>query len=407
MSVVFPVGFPAGLVAGLLPALLAVLLSVGVHTVAAADAGTTKTQAPASAPSAPSPSPASSGSPAAPAGPGQIHFHLRNGDRLTGIVVAEDASRVILTNAVLGRVVVDAAQIARREPVAPPSAVAVAVAAGGVAGPGAAAAPTNSPPPVLVLNADQKRRLDDLVKVYMADQVSAAEFQRRRMAILEPPRPPGPKRWSGEILSGIDLGFGTKDRQYFSGRLKLNYTDKRLRNALDGMFTYGHTDGLLSANRGDATDKIDYDLDSRYYLYVLGGTGYDEIRRIDYYLQAGPGLGTRILKMTNLVLNAELGANYQLQNFEGGNDTYLFYYRLAQDARWMITPKLILEEKLEYTPQWNEFDQFKLRGEVNLRYWLLDYLSLNLTVIDLYDTRVARGIERNDLQIRSSVGVKF
>ena len=48
-----------------------------------------------------------------------------------------------------------------------------------------------------------------------------------------------------------------------------------------------------------------------------------------------------------------------------------------------------------------------LRIETNLRYWLKTYLSLNLTVINLYDTRVAQGVEPNDLQIRSSIGVKF
>jgi hypothetical protein len=62
---------------------------------------------------------------------------------------------------------------------------------------------------------------------------------------------------------------------------------------------------------------------------------------------------------------------------------------------------------VEYTPQWDDVSQFKIRGEANLRYWLLNNLSLNLTVIDLYDTRVATGIDENDLQIRSSIGVKF
>jgi hypothetical protein len=33
--------------------------------------------------------------------------------------------------------------------------------------------------------------------------------------------------------------------------------------------------------------------------------------------------------------------------------------------------------------------------------------SFNLTVLNLYDTETASGIPRNDLQIRSSIGVKF
>jgi putative salt-induced outer membrane protein YdiY len=324
----------------------------------------------------------------------EFHFILRNGDRLTGTVVAEDAVNVIITNSLLGRVLIPAAQLQRREP-APPSVATVP-----------APQPvklTNAPP---ALTPEQKKRLDGLLQVFMAGQISGAEFQRRRESILAP-RPPGPKHWSGEILAGIDVGYGAKSRQNFSGRVKINYTEKRLRNAFDYLFTYGHTEGELSANRMDSTDKLDYDLNQRHYLYALVGAGYDQIRKIDYYAQAGPGVGEHLIKRTNFVLNTEVGMNYQLQNFEGGQDSYLFYYRLAQDSKWTISSKFSFDQKVEYTPQWNELNQFKARAEANLRYWLLDNLSLNFTVIDLYDTRVARGISKNDLQIRSSIGVKF
>jgi len=48
-----------------------------------------------------------------------------------------------------------------------------------------------------------------------------------------------------------------------------------------------------------------------------------------------------------------------------------------------------------------------MRVEANLRYWLKANLSLNLTVINVFDTVTAKGVEQNDLQVRSSIGVKF
>jgi len=329
----------------------------------------------------------------------QFQFFLRNGDRLTGSVVAEDKESVIITNGVIGRILIPAGQVERREAIAAvaPAAPAQAVAV-------APAPPTTAPAGV---SAAQQKRLDDLVQVYLARQISANEFERRQADILNPAKGPAPKRWSGELFAGVDLGYGTKSRQFFSGRAKINYVQKRFRNTFDYLFTYGHTEGELAANRMDATDKIDYELESRYYLYAQSGAGYDQIRRIESYLQAGPGVGKHLIQRTNLVFNAEVGASYQQQDFEDGNDTFLFYYRLAQDMKWTITPKLSFDEKIEYTPQWNDVAEFKIRGEANLRYWLMNNLSLNLTVIDLYDTRVAEGIHRNDLQIRSSIGVKF
>ncbi len=326
----------------------------------------------------------------------QFKFFLRNGDRLTGTVVAEDKSSVIITNPLVGRILIPAAQLDRREPV--PATVATPA-------PAPPAAPSTNA--AIVLTPVQRQRLNDLNQVYMAGQLSAGEFQKRRAALMAGPRPPAPKHWSGEALAGIDLGYGTKSRQNFSGRVKINYAEKRFRNAFDYLFTYGHTDGELSANRMDATDKLDYVLRTNYYLYALTGAGRDKIRQIDYQLQAGPGVGRHLIQRTNLLFNAELGGNYQLQNFEGGHDTFLFYYRVAEDLKWIISPKLSFDEKVEYTPQWNDVRQYKLRAEANLRYQLLDNLSLILTVIDMYDTRVPPGVEPNDLQVRSSLGVKF
>ena len=51
--------------------------------------------------------------------------------------------------------------------------------------------------------------------------------------------------------------------------------------------------------------------------------------------------------------------------------------------------------------------EYKLRMEANLRLWLRNNLYFNLTVINLYDTVTAPGIGQNDLQIKSSVGVRF
>src|SRR6185503_16390805 len=44
-----------------------------------------------------------------------VVVHLRNGDRLSGDQVAEEAGQIIITNAVLGKLAVPLAQVERRE----------------------------------------------------------------------------------------------------------------------------------------------------------------------------------------------------------------------------------------------------------------------------------------------------
>ena len=366
-----------------------------------------------------------------------VVLHLRNGDRVSGSLVTEEAGQIILSNAIVGRMAVPLSQVERKEQATNE------VPATNIAG-------TNA----VVASPALARRLNELQALYLANQLSAAEYHRQRAKALaeatqlwttnrpvaqatkpngvpapalvnpavsaKPPtgpsapiKPAGPKRWSGEVLMGADLGFSQKDRELYTGRLKVNYAVAPVRNSLDFLFTYGRTDGELSANRVDGSLKSDCDLNRRLYVYNLLGAGYDEIRQIDSRYEFGPGMGEHVLKLTNFVLNAELGFNYQVQNFtRTTNQTQKlrddqFHYRFGQDLKWLIGNQFTFDEKAEYLPVWNHLAEYRMRVEANLRYWLKANLSLNLTVINVFDTVTAKGVEQNDLQVRSSIGVKF
>jgi hypothetical protein len=349
-----------------------------------------------------------------------VLLQLRNGDRVSGNLIGEAGGQITLSNAILGKIAVPVAQVERR------TTNVVAVAA-------SSASPALTPA--------AQRRLNELFASYLANQISPAEFHRQRSkvvtdnssritadpavvngvpapALVNPavtaqppsgslPPKPAPKYWSGEALLGLDLAFSQKDRQLYTGRLKLGYARRPLRSTFDYLATYGRTDGDVSANRMDTAAKVDYDINRGMYVYSLMAGGYDEIRKIDWRYEVGPGIGKRLFQRTNFVLNAEAGLNYQVQYFEGGRREDLFHYRLAQELKWNMGTQFTFDEKLEFLPRWNDLEQYKLRLEANLRYWLRANLSLNLTVIDTYETVTATGVDQNDLQVRSSIGVKF
>lgn len=324
-----------------------------------------------------------------------ITLHLTNGDRISGSLVGEESGKLTLTNAILGRVTIATSAIARRE--GPTNAVVVATTP----------APTNRPPEPPALPPALQKRLNDLQSIYASGSLSAEEFQRQRTALVAPQKPPTPKYWSAELFAGMDLLFSEKDRQIYTGRAKFTYARQRLRNNIDYLFSYGYTDSELTANRMDGWMKTDWDITKLTYTYSLAGAGYDEIRRLDWRYEVGPGLGYHLVKRTNFVLRFEGGLHYQVQNFQDNREDYTFSQRLAQDLRWNIGAQFTFDEKVEYFPDLSNLEQFRIRAEANLRYWLRSNLSLNLTVIDIFDTRHAINVTRNDLQIRSSIGVKF
>jgi len=337
----------------------------------------------------------------AQAGAQPVILHLRNGDRVSGELVTEDPGRVTLTNAILGRMSIPLTAVARREGVTN-----VAVVKG------APPVVTNAPP---ALPPALQGKLNDLQTVYATGNISTEEYQRQRTKLLAPPKPPGPKRWSAELYAGLDLVYSEKDRQLYTGRAKLTYARAPVRNNIDYLFSYGWADGELSANRMDGWMKTDFDLTPRAYLYSLEGAGYDEIRRVNWRFEVGPGVGYHLIKKTNLVLRVEAGFNYQVQNIqeipEGApafdHTERNYSQRLAQDIRWNIGSQFTFDEKAEYFPDLGNFRAYRLRVEANLRYWLKSNLSLNFTIIDTYDTKTSIGVGQNDLQLRSSIGVKF
>jgi putative salt-induced outer membrane protein YdiY len=219
--------------------------------------------------------------------------------------------------------------------------------------------------------------------------------------------------WHGDIQVGTDLTFSERNRQVFNARSKLTYTKDRFKTILDYDMTYGRSrmegadEWNVDANRMNGAIKTDFDLAKKWYVYNLAGAGYDEIRRIDLRYEVGPGVGYHLIQRPTFLMNVEAGATYQDEERADGSELSTFYLRFGQNSVWKITPRLTLDEKFEYFPRVSDFEMYRLRFEANLRYALLQNVFVSLSVIDTYDTQTATGVPNNDLQIRSSVGVKF
>ena len=319
------------------------------------------------------------------AGAQSVSLELKSGDRISGLIIFETPERLILSNAWSRELTVPVAEISKRSILAvPTSALAATVATK------PAAKATNG--------------------VALAKAVAATN-----MLFTSPLM----KNWHGDIQLGADLTFSERNRQVYNAKAKLIYARAPLKSVLDYDATYGRSeveetiDGVKTthqktdANRMSGAWKMDCDITKRWYLYNQAGVGYDEIRKINLRYEVGPGVGYHLVQTTNFFVNTELGVNYQKE--ERADDTELsrFYGRAGQYCTWKITPRLSWDEKLEYLPSVDDVELYKIRFETNLRYALLQNLFLNLSLIDTYDSQPANGIKQNDLQIRSSVGVKF
>jgi putative salt-induced outer membrane protein YdiY len=310
-----------------------------------------------------------------------VSLELKSGDRVTGRVVSENTNAVTLSNAWAGALVIPLVEISKRT----------------VLTNGAVVVATNNAP---------------------TNAAAIAKAVANTNALFKSPLL---KNWHGELQVGADLTFSERDRQVYNGKSKLVYTNGPVKAFLDYDMTYGRSEvdvgrsGSTNVNRTMVTDanrmngsvKVEYDLTKRWYLYNLAGAGYDEIRKIDLRWETGPGVGYHLIRTTNLIANVEAGFNYQNEEHTDGTSVKTFFYRFAENAAWKITPRLTWDEKFEYLPRVEDVGQYRFTFETNLRYAMLQNIFLNLSLIDIYDSEPAGGVARNDLQFRSSVGVRF
>lgn len=224
-----------------------------------------------------------------------------------------------------------------------------------------------------------------------------------------------PKRWKWDLKLGTDIISGAKDREIYYGQTSLLYSrsyesnpKKFLRNRIEYRVDYGETDYQVSANRMVGAEKLDFDLFDDFYGYMALGAGYDTVRKIEYQYEAGPGLGYHLITQRTLALDTETGLNYQYrEGLNGAPNREALQLRLGQDVTWELLPKITLSENVAFLPFLNELGEYQVRAEGNLGFGIVRHLSLNLTVLNLYDTLPAPGVPNNDFQFRSSLGVNF
>ncbi len=322
---------------------------------------------------------------------------LKNGDRISGELTAEDDSKVTVRSPVVGKLRIAKSEISRRErpqapaPVAaPPSAAVPVVAAAKTATPAPAGKPAASV--AAAPAAVPAGKLPGGIARYVPGWTR-----------------PFLTNWHGNVQLGMDLGFGTTDRQTFYVNGSASHAWNRVRNLADFHVAYGSLNGVQSANRMDGSLKTDLDLgrSRRLYVYNQGGTGYDEIRHVALEFHEGAGLGYKILQRPKLILNGEMGMQYEHQTYLNTPERSFVSLRFGENLTWKVSDKLSVNQRLAYTPDIGDFGEFRVRFDLGVSYPLFKRVTLNLNVIEQYDAKPPRGVDKNDLQVQSTLGITF
>lgn len=325
---------------------------------------------------------------------------LKNGDRISGELTAEDDSKVTVRSPFAGKLRIAKSEIARRErPQAPAP----------VAAPPAAAPSTAVVPPATAAKTPPPVPAGKPSAPVASAPVPAGDLPGGLARYVPGWTRPFLTNWHGNVQLGMDVGFGTTDRKTFYVNGSASHAYERIRNLADFHVAYGSLNAVQSANRMDGSLKTDLDLGRtrRLYVYNQGGTGYDEIRHVSLEFHEGAGLGYKVLQRPKLILNGETGMQYEHQTYLNAPQRSFVSLRLGENMTWKVSDKLSVTQRLAYTPDIGDFGEFRVRFDLGVSYPLFKRVTVNLNVIEQYDAKPPLGVDRNDLQVQSTLGITF
>jgi putative salt-induced outer membrane protein len=185
-----------------------------------------------------------------------------------------------------------------------------------------------------------------------------------------------------------------------------------MRNFADLHAAYGFVNEVESAERIDGSWKLDIDLGQkrRIYVYNQAGGGYDRIRKLDLQYQEGVGVGYKVIQQPKMVLSVEAGGQYQHLDYSPTvitADRNILSIRLGESLTWNIAGKINLTHRAAFMPNIEDFGDFRMRFELGLSYPLFKRMTINLNFLDDYDSAPPIGVDKNELQLQSTLGYTF
>jgi putative salt-induced outer membrane protein YdiY len=219
--------------------------------------------------------------------------------------------------------------------------------------------------------------------------------------------PPGwyePTYWFGPAPWDIGIEFGLNGSDGINETLSLRSGGHLQRETerwkFDTSLAYNKTttNNTETQNNGLFDLRIDRRLkDSPWSLYVLHQTLYDEFQAYDLRVSVNTGVGYRLFDTETIDFVGRFGGGTS-REFGGPDNRWAPEALMGLDYEHKLTGMQRLSAKVDYYPEWDQFDHYRIVSDVG---WEIDldrpkHLSLKLSVVDRYDS-TPHGVQPNEL----------
>ena len=169
----------------------------------------------------------------------------------------------------------------------------------------------------------------------------------------------------------------------------------------------GSTDGEESANLFATGVRGDWKPQGRLSLYGLVNFDRNRFANIGRRFEEGLGLGYTPIDRPKHRLTTELGGQFvQQRNLDDVSDSFLAG-RAAEAYRYTFRENAYFEERVEFLPNLETSEDYRLNGEANLVAPLSRRLAIKLGYVVRFDNLPEPDVQKTDRFFTSGVQVTF
>jgi putative salt-induced outer membrane protein YdiY len=169
----------------------------------------------------------------------------------------------------------------------------------------------------------------------------------------------------------------------------------------------GSTGGKESANLLATGVRGDWKPHGRLSVYSLVNYDRNRFANIGRRFEEGAGLGWSMIERPRHRLTTELGAQFvQQRNLDEVSDNFLAG-RAAELYRYTLKENTYIEERVEYLPNLETTEDYRLNGEASIVAPLSRHLSLKAGYVVRFDNLPEPGVKKTDRFLTSGLQISF
>lgn len=325
---------------------------------------------------------------------------LKNGDRLTGVIVKSDGKSLTLKTEFAGTVniVWDAVdQVTTAQPIYLNLNDGQTVLGTVEGSAGQYEVATKDAGKVSVAKAAIKTiRNEDEQKVYLA------EVERlRNPKLLD--------LWQGTFDAGYSLTRGNADTNTFTlgatgvratSRDKISLYATAIKAKARSKNT-GLNEETANAIRGGG--RYDLNLTSRSFLFGFSDLEFDEFQRLDLRMVIGGGAGWHAIKNDRTVFDVFGGGSYNKEYFSTGLRRSSGEALIGEELSHKLSARSLLKQRLVFFPNLSETGEYRLNFDTSLVTNLNRWLSWQATLSNRYLSNPVPGAKSNDVLLTTGI----